>query len=1366
MARSPFAPAMGMCSYETMVHLVDDLLSHSPRDRSHALFIIDHDTLDAIKTAFGCEVGDAILENAAMVLPSIFRATDLVARTYEDEFLVFVKDASSLDAIGCMAGLALQLLRCPCGTPEHMVEATVAVGIALAVDGAPGSFSDLFDNACFALRQAKLSRIHRFSICDAEGKPIEGTFGLERLVSASTPNMRPFLDAIDNGGVLLRAEPERNLIPHFFSDSFLALLGGMTRDEALRVYGDDMVAGVHHADRQRVRDEISDALATDTPLRTIARLHGANGCYVWVSISMNWVRDAEGRIDAFSSHTSVESLIRQYDCAALGDQGAFGGMAMYLFAIVFSKGKPTGFSVFDDRGRILPQLHGDDFAGSLVEHGLVHGDSEKSLRELYRRMLSGERFGGALALVNDRERGVLHWARISYTMTYDADGVPLRVSGSIRELPRAISAQGKFFRESRLFDAIGSRLLCALRADITAGVMECGYPEGSVPADVDYDSFVSLGVVKDCYGDDAVALARALSRENVMPLVEQGIFQLTREYRREDGGRIRWTNVTMHIVEDPSTHHLVAFLYVSDIERRYNEVAFASSFVRPDRVTGLYTVDSLARTVVALQYAEISGNPLAAVAVIRIAVPSDLRALLRAEDASSGQTYLGQQLAVCLAQEGQVAKFGDDGFLLLFPHIDSENWLRQLVERAIDDLCKSYVDKAGNPHPIVLACGYSTGNLRDIRFKDAVARAKSACRVNEKKGMGSVRSFGERLSMIRKELSTDDARAFRVIPSEELSRPLTGAENAALDEAMKALILSDDFEEGVASVLRIIGELYRAHRVFTVALMENGIVAGLHEWYEAGAQPIIGQIMGRTIKEYGALLNAANAEAPVVVERSHGVAGRIEGLPPRNWHFIAFPVLLNGLATGFVCIEDPHALTCNVAMLSRAVPLIARTRAKRGFIAAAPASRTRDVVTGLPNKAAFDRCVVTFDPTLYHSVGVVRVALDRSYTMEGERDKKSEQQSLLYAARNLSGMFPLDMVYCTGDLEITCVCTNLSYGSFNARATRMAAVMRQRSRSGYALCDAWSDDAVSLSKLLDEASTSVCGDRSILFPNEHARELGTIPSPQRAFDGGSFSIRLQPQVDLQTGEVVGSEALARCISSDGEAIPPSEFVSRMEAEGNIADLDYFVLEKALSTMEEWMERGLKLLPVSVNFSRQTIMDSSFVASVLAITSRYDVPEDMVEIEITESMGSFKNVELRMAMETLRGQGFRFALDDLGSEYSTLSTMSDLPFDTVKLDRMLVKRFVDDSVGRAVVEGIAHACEKNGIRCIAEGVEQEFYIKPLVDLGCHYGQGYCFARPMTVDQFADEYLLKADGNKENAALLFPSSRKERGDGEKR
>lgn len=1336
-------PERGLYTQQTIAKLVNDLLADSQAGRTHALFIVDHDTLDNINASYGREAGDEVIEHTARVLPTVFRATDLVARTFDDEFIVLMKDISSLDTIECVAGLVLQLLRCPCGSDSGTLEATVTLGIAMTGESGPRTFNELFDNACKALRAAKRSKLHRFAIVDAQGSPIKGSYGFDRLVNASSPNMRPFLDTIDNGGVLLHAEPGKHLVPRYFSNSFLALLGGMSHEEALRVYGDDIVAGVHPNDRERVRDELAEALESGSSLRTIARLQAANDSFVWASISMTWTRGEDGCIDAFSAHTSVDQLMCPYDYMPGQDAPAQGaGRELYLFSVAFDQGKPISFRLFDGEHREMSAFVGADLASALIEGGMVHADSVQTLRDLCDGIAQGRRSDGALVLLRNPRSEALRWVRVSYQMVYDESGVPLAASGSVRDLPQASAAQGRFRRESKLFDVLGPRILSAFQVDVTANVVQKAHPDlpESVPAG--FDACFNALVADRCYLDDAVDVARAFSRDSLLGAVSEGAQCLVREFRREDAGRIRWSSMTCHLLQDPETHHIMAFLYVSDIERRYVEVAFASSLVKPDPATGLFSRDALERIAAAVQNADASDNALCALAVVQVAMPADLRALLSAEDANRGQVCLGQQLALCLAQECLVAKMSAESFALFFPRVDSEGWLRQRVEWAIACLRQVYTDDQGRPQPIVVACGFSTCRVSDLRFGDALAQAQDACRINEAEPAGSVWSFAERVGAsgaARNTLESNPGRSVEVLEGAAVRRPLLGAERAALDECMQALILSNDLAAGECGALRAIGRFYRARRVFSVALMESGVVTGLSEWHDAGAPPIIGQIVGRQLGEYSALQRAHAEGAPVVVRRASTALAGADALPGDEWRFMAFPVRRSGVIVGFICVEAPTLHTDSAVLLTEVVPLLVAMREKQEGATAGVVSRVRDVLTGLPNKAAFDRDTLTFDPTLFHSVGVIRLGLERSYTMDGERNSEAEDRSLLYAARNLSGLFPLDAVYRSGDMELACICTNISCDSFNARCHRMVAVMRQRERGRFAFCNAWSDAATPLTQLFAEAATSVFGDSDILFPDDAHSRVGVLPTTRRAFDGNAFSIRLQPQVDLRTGKVVGCEALARCSTPDGNAITPSEFVPRMEEEGTISDLDYFVFEQVLGVVEGWIAQGKEPVPVSMNFSRQTITESNFVASVLAIGSRYDVPEGLLTIEITESIGAFKNYELHKAMDVLHGQGFRFALDDLGSEYSTLSAMSELPFDAVKLDRLLVKRFADDTMSRSLVEGIAHACEKNGIRCIAEGVEQQSWVQPLVESGCMWGQGYYFARPMTVEQFTEEYL---------------------------
>lgn len=136
MASFSLSSATGLYAFDAIERLVNDLLAQSDQKRTHALFVVDHDALDAINAInakYGREAGDAVIMHTTQVLPAVFRSTDLVARTHDDEFVVLIKDVSSLDAIECISGLILQLLRCPCGTAKDPLEATVTVGVATSL---------------------------------------------------------------------------------------------------------------------------------------------------------------------------------------------------------------------------------------------------------------------------------------------------------------------------------------------------------------------------------------------------------------------------------------------------------------------------------------------------------------------------------------------------------------------------------------------------------------------------------------------------------------------------------------------------------------------------------------------------------------------------------------------------------------------------------------------------------------------------------------------------------------------------------------------------------------------------------------------------------------------------------------------------------------------------------------------------------------------------------------------------------------------------------------------------------------------------------------------------------------------------------
>ena len=215
----------------------------------------------------------------------------------------------------------------------------------------------------------------------------------------------------------------------------------------------------------------------------------------------------------------------------------------------------------------------------------------------------------------------------------------------------------------------------------------------------------------------------------------------------------------------------------------------------------------------------------------------------------------------------------------------------------------------------------------------------------------------------------------------------------------------------------------------------------------------------------------------------------------------------------------------------------------------------------------------------------------------------------------------------------------------------------------------------------------------------------------------------------------------RGIGEDGSLIAPAQFITYMEEDGSIRALDLFVLEQALAQMAAWQEKGLGLVPVSVNLSRVTMVSPTTPASILALQSRYPtIPPEALEIEITER-GPMETETFQDAVEKYSACGLRLSLDDFGSQYANLSLFTNVRFDTVKLDRSLIARLGDNPVNEALVRDIIAICRTYGMNCVAEGVETEEHAALLRSLGCRFAQGYYYDKPLAAADFEEKYLWR-------------------------
>lgn len=239
-------------------------------------------------------------------------------------------------------------------------------------------------------------------------------------------------------------------------------------------------------------------------------------------------------------------------------------------------------------------------------------------------------------------------------------------------------------------------------------------------------------------------------------------------------------------------------------------------------------------------------------------------------------------------------------------------------------------------------------------------------------------------------------------------------------------------------------------------------------------------------------------------------------------------------------------------------------------------------------------------------------------------------------------------------------------------------------------------------------------------------------SMQQALENGEFIVYLQPKINLEKSEIVGAEALVRWNSQDG-LISPGEFIPFFEKNGFIVKLDLYVFDCVCRLLQDWERRGIAPIPISVNLSRNHLLDPQFLKRYEAIQKKYGIASCLLEFELTETV-VFENLELlKNVIEQIHAAGFQCSMDDFGSGYSSLNVLKEIPVDILKLDGAFFDK-EGDPRGNDVVETAIELARKLGMKTVAEGVETFTQVEFLRNADCDMVQGYVFSKPLSIENF--------------------------------
>ncbi|WP_198118683.1 bifunctional diguanylate cyclase/phosphodiesterase [Massilia rhizosphaerae] len=421
-----------------------------------------------------------------------------------------------------------------------------------------------------------------------------------------------------------------------------------------------------------------------------------------------------------------------------------------------------------------------------------------------------------------------------------------------------------------------------------------------------------------------------------------------------------------------------------------------------------------------------------------------------------------------------------------------------------------------------------------------------------------------------------------------------------------------------------------------------------------------------------------------------------------------------------------------------------------------------DVLTGLPNRSLLqDRLgqAVAYATRSGHQVWVMLIDLDRfKFVNDSMGHKAGDVLLMTVAARLRSSLRDTDTVARLSGDEFVVILSEhadqpLAPDIVQRVMDSVAQPVMLGTKEFFVTCSigvaAFPSDGTPAENLIEHADIAMyrakkLGRNNFQFytpaMNEESLERVRIESALRnALDRDEFVLHYQPQVDLQTGRIVGMEALIRWKHPELGMVPPSRFIGIAEETGLIVPIGAWVMRAACAQNKAWQDAGLGKLRVAVNLSARQFSAADLVPGIEAVLNDTGLEPSCLELELTESLFMSDVTPAVELLHRMKSLGINLSIDDFGTGYSSFSYLSRFPIDVLKIDRSFVNDITHDANDAAIVASIIALAHNLRLSVIAEGVETAEQLDYLRHQGCDEMQGYYFSKPLPAHEF--EQLLR-------------------------
>lgn len=568
---------------------------------------------------------------------------------------------------------------------------------------------------------------------------------------------------------------------------------------------------------------------------------------------------------------------------------------------------------------------------------------------------------------------------------------------------------------------------------------------------------------------------------------------------------------------------------------------------------------------------------------------------------------------------------------------------------------------------------------------------------------------------------------------------------------LRILNSNPNMGEIIVSMLEALAEFYNADRVFILDYQENcNLLHVKYEWNRKGNKALR-ELIGETgIPADNELQNCFANRKNYCFESQGKLENNYNQYRQRLYRSGVYlqrgaPIYIESRPAGMIGVDNPKTFCEEMTVLETLSYFISEELERSKLSAALEFMSYHDALTGLWNRNHYVEYLSTLRKRQLKSLGIAVADINALKEINRYRGHTEGDEVVKRAARLLNESFPNAHIFRLSGDEFIVHCEDLEHAIFVEQVKQSRENASDLEAYGISVGYAWTDQEIDYSRLTMQATDIMMIQKREFYQyqNVEGQSARYKSSEQQELmeyiQQGYFQMFLQPKADCNEFKLNGAEALVRFYSEEQGFVAPQHFIPRLEREHLIQFVDIYIFEEVCKLLEKWKREGRRMITISLNFSRQTLLDPELLNHLIEMTDKYHVPKEYIEVEITESLGDYESLTIGEISQGIKKVGFQLALDDFGSHYTNMAMLANVPVDVLKLDQGMMRGVMSSISNQLVLKSIISLCKELGISSIAEGVETQEQLELLQALQCDSIQGYLFGKPMSVEQFEREYM---------------------------